>query len=302
MSSPSVSVVIPVYNGAATIARALESVTLQTLSDFEIIVIDDGSTDDLRGAIESCGIEVRLFSQANQGAAAARNRGALEARGQFIAFLDADDFWHSRKLELQIAAFALQPEIAYCSTAGRLWTEGTPDPRHEAFAAGQTVARYRSDFSTTFTNPYLGTPAVMMRADTFWRLGGFREDLKSAEDVDLWLRAAYRQTVAHIPADLYFVVASSGSLTATQGEQVFENNLRVIEDFCRDHPEYLREHESCVRRARAKVYENWGSGELARGNLPRAQSLLLESLRQRIAFRALYLLLKTILPGIVAAR
>jgi hypothetical protein len=214
-----------------------------------------------------------------------------------LAFLDADDFWHSRKLELQFAAFEARPNIALCSTAGRSWSPGLPDPRFEVLMREKTVARYISDFSVTFANPYLGTPGVMMRADMFTRLNGFREDLHSAEDIDLWLRAAYGHTIAHIPAQLFYVVASCQSLTATEGERAFANNLRVIEDFCQSHPEYLRDRSACVRRARSKVYENWGSGELSNGNVSRARNLLMRSLRERISPRGLFLFTKAMLRG-----
>jgi glycosyltransferase involved in cell wall biosynthesis len=286
--------VVPAYNASGTISRALESIASQSESDLEVIIVDDGSTDDLSAALGEYREKVTLVTQNNQGPAAARNRGAREARGRFLAFLDADDFWHSRKLELQLAAFKARPDVAYCSTGGRFWTAGLPDPRYEVLAPGKTVAEYTSDFSVTFSNPYLGTPAIMMRTEIFASLNGFREDLQSAEDIDLWLRAAYRNTVAHIPAQLFFIVASRHSLTVTQGERVFANNLRVIEDFCRQHPEFLSERATCVRRARSKVFENWGSGELTNGNLVYARDLLMKSLRERITLRGLFLYAKAI--------
>lgn len=136
----------------------------------------------------------------------------------------------------------------------------------------------------------------MPKAD-FTRLGGFREDLHCAEDVDLWLRAAYRSVTARIRAPLFYIVGSPNSLTATAKEEVFKSNLQVIEDFCQANPEFPRHEGAAVRRARAKVYENWGSGELIKGELALARSLLLNSLRNRLSFRAAMLLSKVVLRG-----
>lgn len=301
MSDPLVSVVIPAYNTAKTLPRALDSVFSQTLTDYEVIVVDDGSVDDVAAATRSYGSRVQLVRQNNAGVSSARNNGVRCARGQYLAFLDADDFWHPRKLELQMAAFQARPEIALCWTQGTRWSE-TDLPR-KAFAElepQQSEPQYVTDFRQIFVAPYLGTPGVMMRRDIFLRLGGFREDLHSAEDLDLWLRTAYGNVVAHIRAPLFFVVGSESGLTATQKEKTFKNNLRVIEEFCASHPDFLRNETVAVRRARAKVYENWGSDELVRGNATQACALLARSLLNRANLRALMLLSKAMVRACVS--
>jgi glycosyltransferase involved in cell wall biosynthesis len=296
MSGPEVSVVIPAYNSAKTLPRALDSVFSQSLRSYEVIVVDDGSTDDLSGALRSYTNRVRLLRQDNAGPSAARNNGVRQANGTYIAFLDADDFWHSRKLEFQLVAFRQRPEITLCWTAGRQWPNAAaplpPEPSPDS-----THPEYITNFSEIFQSPYLGTPGVMMSKAAFTRLGGFREDLHSAEDVDLWLRAAYGSVTARIRAALFYIVGSPNSLTATAKEEVFKSNLRVIEDFCQANPEFPRQAGAVVRRARAKVYENWGSGELIKGELALARSLLLNSLRNRLSFRAAMLLSKVVLRG-----
>jgi glycosyltransferase involved in cell wall biosynthesis len=296
MSEPEVTVVIPAYNAAQTLSRALDSVFSQTLHGYEVIVVDDGSEDDLAGALQIYGNRVQLLRQDNAGPSAARNNGARQARGKYLAFLDADDFWHSRKLEFQLVAFRQRPEITLCSTAGRRWSGAAADTLADP-APELTQPYYITDFSEIFESPYLGTPGVMMPTDVFARLGGFREDLHSAEDVDLWLRAAYGSVTARIPAPLFYIVGSPNSLTATAKEEVFKSNLRVIEEFCSSNPEFLRKQRGTVKRARAKVYENWGSGELIRGDLTLARTLLLRSLRDRLSFRAAMLLSKVLLRG-----
>jgi glycosyltransferase involved in cell wall biosynthesis len=301
MTDPLVSVVIPAYNTARTLPRALDSVFSQTFTEYEVIVVDDGSVDDVAAATLPYGNRVQLIRQNNAGASSARNNGVRHACGQYLAFLDADDFWHPRKLEIQVAAFRARPETALCWSKGIRWSEA--DLPMKAFAEPDrqhSEPEYVTDFREIFVAPYLGTPGVMMRRDAFLRLGGFREDLPSAEDIDLWLRTAYGRVVARIRAPLFFVVGSESGLTATQQDKTFKNNLRVIEEFCVSNPDFLRNEPVTVRRARAKVYENWGSDELVRGNATQACSLLARSLLNRATPRALMLLSKAMVRACVS--
>src|SRR5271165_7143352 len=102
MSAPLISVVIPTYNYGRYVPQAVESVLAQTFKDFEIIVVDDGSTDDTPQQLEPYQDRIRVHKQANQGVSAARNAGVRLARAALVAFLDADDVWHPRKLEIQM--------------------------------------------------------------------------------------------------------------------------------------------------------------------------------------------------------
>src|SRR5688500_8555852 len=114
VTPPLVTVVIPTFNYASWVVEAIESVRVQTIADFEVMVVDDGSTDDtaLRvGALVAADHRLHYYQQANQGLSAARNTGIAKARGKYIAFLDADDKWKPRKLELQLALFARCAEV-----------------------------------------------------------------------------------------------------------------------------------------------------------------------------------------------
>src|SRR6185369_7640984 len=112
-----VSVIIPTYNSARFLTEAIDSVLAQSFKDFEILVIDDGSTDETKAMMQRYGSPVRYIYQANAGVAAARNRGIAESRGKYIAFLDADDAWCARKLETQLNALARNADHRACYSA-----------------------------------------------------------------------------------------------------------------------------------------------------------------------------------------
>src|SRR5271156_2731884 len=106
---PRVSVVIPIYNGAATIGRALQSLFDQTFTDFEIVCVDDGSTDDTPSVLAGYGDRIRVIRQSNRGLPGARNAGVAASRGQLIALIDHDDQWLPQKLELTVTALEADP-------------------------------------------------------------------------------------------------------------------------------------------------------------------------------------------------
>src|SRR5574337_356453 len=127
MPRPTVSVVVPAYNAAAFLRRAIDSVLGQTAVDLELLVVDDGSTDATLQLLAGYGERLRAISQVNAGPAGARNRGLALARGRYIAFLDADDWWLPEKLGRQVALLDSRPEIGFCSTGTRVvHADGTP--------------------------------------------------------------------------------------------------------------------------------------------------------------------------------
>src|SRR5215510_949491 len=116
MTSKLISCIIPVFNGARYLREAIESIFNQTYRPLEVIVVDDGSTDDTANIVASYGKQLIYVRQANAGPGPARNLGLSVAHGEFVAFLDADDLWHSEKLTLQMARFAARPELDLCLT------------------------------------------------------------------------------------------------------------------------------------------------------------------------------------------
>jgi glycosyltransferase involved in cell wall biosynthesis len=183
---PTVSVIIPAYNSAKYLPQAIDSVLQQTYNDYEIIIINDGSTDNTPEVIQPYLklSAVRYFAQENLGVSAARNRGLQEARGEFIAFLDADDIYFPDKLQAQIALFAAHPQIGIVNSGFRIIQEnGEPI---------MDVKRWKDIPDLTPEIWLLHKPvlpsAMMYRKEWFDRVGEFDPELFSSEDVEVTLR------------------------------------------------------------------------------------------------------------------
>ena len=194
--APLVSVIIPTYNRWPMLGQAIESVLKQSYQGFELIVVDDGSDDQTAVELMRYGSEIRLISQARRGVAAARNFGVRSSRGAYLAFLDSDDLWKPKKLEIQVAFMAAH-EIQICQTE-EVWIRRgvrvNPKKRHRK-PSGDI---FRSSLDLCLVSP----SAVMMTRELFERVGGFDEALTVCEDYDLWLRVALDTPVHLIPEPL----------------------------------------------------------------------------------------------------
>lgn len=180
---PLVSVIIPTYNRWPMIGEAVKSVVDQSCPDFEIIVIDDGSTDRTVEWLERGDGRLKVHSQPRSGVAAARNAGVARARGKYIAFLDSDDLWRTEKLAEQVAFMERTPAADICQT-DEIWIRNgirvNPRLRHRK-ASGDV-------FHRSLDLCLISPSAVMMTRELFFRAGRFDEEFPVCEDYDLWLR------------------------------------------------------------------------------------------------------------------
>jgi glycosyltransferase involved in cell wall biosynthesis len=184
---PTVSVIIPTYNAARYITEAVESVLAQTHPPTEILIIDDGSTDDTEGRLWQYRGRIRYIYQQNQGVASARNRGLREARGDLIAFLDADDVWHPEKLRWQLMVFAQRPDLGAVSTESFDW----PGTRYARSTPADTQASVTLiSWPKLVIRNCLTTSAMAVRSEVLKAVGPFDTQLQGPEDFDLWLRIA----------------------------------------------------------------------------------------------------------------
>lgn len=209
MKRPSVSVVIPTFNSGPLVVQAVESVLAQTIAPEEIIVVDDGSCDDTRQRLAPYRNSVHYLFQANQGVAAARNRGTQRATGEFVAFLDADDVWHPRKLELQLEVMARHPELGLLGTRVFDWpTEAIPGVSVPPPGGLDVVPWQRLAIKNYFV-----TSSVLVRRSVLEKVGAFDTDLHGPEDYDLWLRIAGAAAAANLDLPLTGYRTVSGSLS-----------------------------------------------------------------------------------------
>jgi len=208
---PLVSVVIPAWNSVSTLARAVDSALAQTWARREIIVVDDGGTDASLALLAGYGAQLRVVSQANGGPASARNRGLREARGQYVAFLDADDHWLPEKLERQVALLDARPEIGFCSTATAVVDmQGQPVRDWPCRTGGAALLETLFMHSAAVSG---STSGVLARRELLLAAGGFDERLRGFEDPDLWIRLAARTGYACIPQALTVVVRTPNSVS-----------------------------------------------------------------------------------------
>jgi glycosyltransferase involved in cell wall biosynthesis len=179
------------------VAEAVESVLEQAYSSFEIIVVDDGSTDGTTEHLKKYGSSVRVLSQQRSGVAVARNYGASSARGRYLAFLDSDDFWLSQKLGIQTSFMERHAEVQICQTE-EIWIRRGARVNPKAKHAKPSGDIFRRSLDLCLVSP----SAVMMTKDLLNQVGGFDQRFPVCEDYDLWLRIAKDHEIPLIPGPL----------------------------------------------------------------------------------------------------
>ncbi len=269
--TPAVSVVIPAYNRASTIRPAIESVLRQSISDIEVIIVDDGSTDETADVAEAMDDpRLRVLRQPhNSGAAAARNAGVAAARGALVAFQDSDDEWLPLKLEKQLALLRRldRPVAVYC---GMLVVVGLgEDP-------GRGGRRGQLDYLPTLTlsgvdgdilpqllrRSFVSTQTLIAPRETLRAIGGFDETLPALEDWDCALRLAQRGPIGLVDEPLVLQRFSPNSITRL-ARRLTEARERIVEK----HAALMAAEPGCLSHHHRAVAGGWRrAGDFARAN------------------------------------
>ena len=238
--SPRVSVVIPTYNYGKYISEAVESVLAQTYTDIEIIVVDDGSTDQTPQILDKYTGAIRCIRQQNLGASEARNRGIRESTGDVIAFLDADDKWISNKLALQIAAMDENPQVGLVYTNSFVLDER--GDLKERIRRYPRIARSGYVFPYLLCGNFISTPCVMVRRICFEHLGLFQDRWRhNCQDYDMWLRIATVYPFLYLAYPLVVIRTHGEGLTSN--EIIWRNRRKIVSEFMvryRDLPELVK--------------------------------------------------------------
>jgi len=248
MNRPTISVIIPVFNGEITIKETIKSVLNQTFQNFEIIVINDGSQDKTLDIIESFNYPtIKVFSYTNRGPAVSRNRGLDHASGEFITFLDADDLWTPDKLEAQLNALHANPQAAVAYS----WTDYI-NKFGQFLYPDERIAETGDVYAKLLVNNFLHNGSnPLIRRQALQEIGYFDESLWGSEDWDMWLRLAARYpfTVVPYPHNLYRISEYSvSSNIETQAKEC----LKVIEKAFAQAPDSL---QHLKKQSIAKLYQ-----------------------------------------------
>ena len=277
---PTISVIIPVYNGEKTIKQTIESVLNQTFRDFELLIINDGSQDATLEIIQAINDErIQVFSYQNSGVSASRNRALTKAKGEFISFIDADDLWTPNKLELQLKALQDNPQAAVAYS----WSDWIDESGQFLRSGGHITVNGKAyeklllrDFIESGSNP-------LIRKQALDEVGCFEQSVTPAEDWDMWLRLAarYEFVTVEVPQILYRISPNSASFNIVKMEA---GSLKVIERVFAQAPESLQD----LKRETLASRYNYLTFKALEGNLDRKNGLtaarfLIQALKHDLA-------------------
>jgi glycosyltransferase involved in cell wall biosynthesis len=270
-----VSVLMPVHNCSAYVAQAVDSVLSQDYEAKELIVVDDGSTDGTVEILERYGERLRLLRQPNSGAAVARNRALSVARGDLVAFLDADDVWLPGKLKAQVAYLRSCPsaQLVYGS-----WREWRPDSAGRWADPGQFVSDYDERsidvnasgwiYTALLLDSIVCTITTIMRTALLRSVGGFDEDLRIGEDYDLWIRLSRLVEVHKMKMTMALYRIHASSTTRRPSPQNYGHRVlaRALERYGFEGPDGSAADVTAVRRRLQQLSIDFAYHHLMRGD------------------------------------
>lgn len=294
-AQPLVSVIIPTFNRQRLVSVAIESVLNQSFQDFEIIVVDDGSTDDTAAAVQSFRSEkIRYIFQVNKGRSSARNHALSVARGSYITFLDSDDTYLPEKLLLEVRFLDEHPEV------GMVYTS--------AYCVDEAGTLLRSSYKATvsgwiykdiaFFKPVTVTlPTVMVRRKVFDAVGGFDGRMERFEDTDMWRRISKRYSIGAIREPTCKLLTHAGNVLAGQDPQKIESSVSFyVNKIFSEDGSFGR---SLLRNGAARLYFFYAKALLTTtASVSVGRRMLFKSLRYqpmaayRLAFLGYYLLVR----------
>ncbi|MFO7788089.1 MAG: glycosyltransferase [Halospina sp.] len=257
-SGPLISIVTPTFNRADYLRVAIDSVLAQTYANFEHLIVDDGSTDDTAGVVDSYGDErIRYFRQENQGQSVARNLGIENSRGEFICFLDSDNAWVPDKLRQQLEAFESHPEagVVYGNSIS-IDAEGNELSRRNM--------RRHSGWITEglLGDNFVSMNTTMTRTELLRRVGGFNPADRYAEDYGLWLHVSLHAPFVYIPECWAYYRIMENQISSDKLTRL-DANESLIHSFIHEHADQLDARR--VREALSRFYGRKGRHEASGG-------------------------------------
>jgi glycosyltransferase involved in cell wall biosynthesis len=227
---PTIAVVIPAYNAGAWIDETLESVLAQTRPPDEVLVVDDGSTDDTAARAQAHGGPITLIQRENGGPPAAYNLGFDSARSDYVAMCPADDVWELRKLEWQAAILEADPDIDVLFAGARYFGRREGDHPHPNVAGRQEVGAF---LRSMYTGDLVPAPTAVVRRSLHQRLGRFDENLPS-EDYEFWLRALRERAIFYYDPRIMVHLRQHDANVSSRALEITEMNYRLRREFAAD--------------------------------------------------------------------
>jgi glycosyltransferase involved in cell wall biosynthesis len=294
-AAPRVSVILPTYNRCASLLEAIESVAGQSFRDYEIIVADDGSSDETAERLAAHSAPIRAIRLEHSGRpAVARNHALAAASGDLIAFLDDDDRWSPAKLARQVALFDNRPAIGFAYHDFQLVDTGSGLSKR-ALSARQKLDGYI--FDALIHDCFLQPSTVMVRRSLLEKSGLFDESLEIVEDYDLWLRLAWLAPAGYIDEPLASVYRHSASHSRQRDLLVNRNTVAVLQR-ARRGSDLSPAQRLRFRRSLARAHTRLALSLISRGQAAPARRQLLSALRQNpLLLRAWLTLAATVRAG-----
>ena len=298
---PKVSVIIPTYQSVQFVREAIESVLAQTYTDYEVIVVDGGSTDGTIEVLNSYGNRIQVISQNGTGISNARNVGVLASKGEYITFLDSDDIWVSHKLEVQAKFIESKPNIIGLIYSDAIFfaeeekgkPKKKPSQMHKSYRGKVTKHLLRHNFIAAST--------VMIRKLCFEKVGYFDESLAVCEDIDMWIRVAESFDIDYQDMVLAKIRWHAGSVLHRDREQHFQSRIALQNKMI---PHLLKEYKSkSFYRTYYRPYLAFGTEYLLKNDPRNAKQKLKQYIKlYPYNISAYFLLLLTLFPFNLSSR
>jgi glycosyltransferase involved in cell wall biosynthesis len=295
---PKISVIIPVYNGEEFIADAINSALAQQYEPLEIIVINDCSSDNTTEIVRAFKNNVILINNDNNcGASSSRNKGIHAAKGELIAFLDADDLWAKNKLKCQVDALNNVSTSMFCYGRAIIIPFKETSKLNWATLNSNKSTYVQKSLVDIYQNPYFSTSTILISKQLCLDIGLFREDLNTAEDIDFCLKAASLTSVICIAETLSVTRRVANSLGKSSTS--YRDNLDVLENFSKENSEFHMQHIKLVSRVKRKIYDDWIKDLLFKRKIDEALSVLKKSKKIAPSRQTITLLIKAIILKMV---
>jgi glycosyltransferase involved in cell wall biosynthesis len=289
-----ISVIIPTYNASKYVTKAIDSVLVQDYINLEIIIIDDGSTDNTQKVLDNYKDKIRYVYQDNGGAAKARNTGIKLANGDYIAFLDADDLWLPDKLGKQMNFFNHYPQYSMVFT----------DMSHSVddeivYKSYLKERRYKyvsngSIYENLLRECFIFTPTVMIKRKCFEKVGIFKEYLKISEDLDLWLRIADKYLIGFLDEPLVIRRKHETNLTGNRLLYISSNIQMMEEIYIKNKGHKIR--EKILKKELGYRYFQLGYYFFELSQQKQARNSFFKSLKCLYDIKSLIYILTSLLP------